>query len=80
MNRMSFIENSAPDLYFFKDCLPLFVKMVAFWVEMGMAYLEINKYPYSHEIDIPKCVNVYSIYRTKLGVIGFFVLSFLICF
>ena len=80
MNRMSFIENSAPDLYFFKDCLPSFVKMVAFWVEMGMAYLELNKLPYLHEIDIPKCVNVYSIYRTKLGVIGFFVLSFLICF
>jgi hypothetical protein len=43
-------------------------------------YLEINKLPCLHEIDIPKCINVYSIYRTKLGVIGFFVLSFLICF
>ena len=38
---------------------------------MGVAYLEINKFPYLHEIDIPKGVNVYSIYRTKLGVIGF---------
>ena len=49
--------------------------MVAFWAEMGVAYLEINKLPCLHEIDIPKCINVYSIYRTKLGVIGFFVLS-----
>jgi AraC-like DNA-binding protein len=47
-----------------------------FWV----SYLEINKLPCLHEIDIPKCINVYSIYRTKLCVIGFFVLSFLICF
>jgi hypothetical protein len=47
---------------------------------MGVAYLEINKLPCLHEIDIPKCMNVYLIYRTKLGVIGFFVLSFLICF
>jgi hypothetical protein len=54
-----------------------FVKMAAFWAEMGVAYLEINKLPCLHEIDIPKCINVYSIYRTKLGVIGFFVLSFL---
>jgi hypothetical protein len=38
------------------------------------------KVPCLHEIDIPKCINVYSIYRTKLCVIGFFVLSFLICF
>jgi hypothetical protein len=51
--------------------------MAVFWVEMGVAYLEINKRPCLHEIDIPKCINVYSIYRTKLGVIGFFVLSFL---
>jgi hypothetical protein len=49
--------------------------MVAFWAEMEVAYLEINKLPCLHEIDIPKCINVYSIYRTKLGVIGFFVLS-----
>ena len=44
-----------------------------------VAYLEINKLPCLHEIDIPKCINVYmySIYRTKVGVIGFFVLSFL---
>jgi hypothetical protein len=62
------------------DCLPSFVKMAAFWAEMGVAYLEINKLPCLHEIDIPKCINVYSIYRTKLGVIGFFVLSFSICF
>jgi hypothetical protein len=50
-----------------KDCLiPSFVKMAA-------AYLEINKLPCFHEIDIiPKCI--------KLGVIGFFVLLFLICF
>jgi hypothetical protein len=44
---------------------------------MGVAYLEINKLPCLHEIDIPKCINAYSIYRTKLGGIGFFVLSFL---
>jgi hypothetical protein len=54
--------------------------MVAFWAEMGVAYLEINKLPFLHEFDIPKCINVYLIYRTKLGVIGFFALSFLICF
>ena len=40
--------------------------MAAFWAEMGVAYLEINKLPRLHEIDIPKCINVYSIYRTKL--------------
>jgi hypothetical protein len=43
-------------------------------------YLEINKLPCLHEIDIPKCINVYLIYRTKLGVIVLFVLSFIICF
>ena len=47
---------------------------------MGVAYLEINKLPFLHEFDIPKCINVYLIYRTKLGVIGFFAFSFLICF
>ena len=57
---------------FIKDCLPSFVKMAAFLAEMGVAYLEINKLPCLHEIDIAKCINVYSIYRTKLGVIGFF--------
>jgi hypothetical protein len=31
--------------------------MVAFCVEMGVAYLEINKLPCLHEIDIPKCIN-----------------------
>jgi len=51
--------------------------MATFWAEMGVAYLEINKLPCLHEIDIPKCTNVYSIYRTKLGMIGFFVVSFL---
>ena len=50
--------------------------MAAFWAEMGVAYLEINKLPCLHEIDIPKCINVYSIYRTKLGMIGFFVFIF----
>jgi hypothetical protein len=35
-----------------------FVKMAAFWAEMGVAYLEINKLPSLHEIDIPKCINV----------------------
>ena len=79
MNRRSFIEKCSR-FVFIKDCLPSFVKMAAFWAEMGVAYLEINKLPCLHEIDIPKCINVYSIYRTKLGVIGFFVLSFLICF
>ena len=51
---------------------------------MGVAYLEVNKLPSLHEIDIPKCIKVqfrvYSIYRTKLGVISCSVLSFLICF
>jgi hypothetical protein len=28
--------------------------MAAFWAEMGVAYLEINKLPCLHEIDIPK--------------------------
>ena len=51
-------------------------RVVTIGAEMGVAYLEINKLPCLHEIDIPKCINVYSIYRTKLGVIGFFVLSF----
>jgi hypothetical protein len=51
--------------------------MAAFWAEMGVAYLEINKLSCLHEIDIPKCINLYSVYRTKLGMIGFFVLSFL---
>jgi hypothetical protein len=32
--------------------------MAAFWAEMGVAYLEINKLPCLHEIDIPKCINV----------------------
>jgi hypothetical protein len=49
--------------------------MAAFWAEMGVAYLEINILPCLHEIDIPKCINVYLIYRTILGGIGFFVLS-----
>jgi hypothetical protein len=30
---------------FIKDFLPSFVKMAAFWAEMGVAYLEINKLP-----------------------------------
>ena len=30
--------------------------MAAFWAEMGVAYLEINKLPCLHEIDIPKCM------------------------
>ena len=79
MNRRSFIENILR-FVFIKDCLPSFVKMAVFWVEMGVAYLEINKLPCLHEIEIPKCINVYSIYRTKLGGIDFFVLLFLICF
>jgi hypothetical protein len=28
--------------------------MVAFWAEMGVTYLEINKLPCLHDIDIPK--------------------------
>jgi hypothetical protein len=32
--------------------------MAAFWAEMGVAYLEINKLPWLHEIDIPKCIDV----------------------
>jgi hypothetical protein len=39
---------------FIKDGLPSFVKMAAFWAEMGVTYLEINKLPCLHEIDIPK--------------------------
>jgi hypothetical protein len=54
--------------------------MAAFWAEMGVAYLEINKLPSLQEIDKPKYINVYSIYRTKLGVTTFFVLPFLIYF
>jgi hypothetical protein len=34
------------------------VKMVAFWAEMGVAYLEINKLHCLHEIDTPMCINV----------------------
>ena len=77
MNRRNFIENSAPDLYLLRIVYH-HLSRSAFWTEMGVAYLEINKLPCLHEIDIPKCINVYSIYRTKLGMIGFFVLSFLI--
>jgi hypothetical protein len=69
MYRRSFIENCS-QFVFIKDCLPSFVKMVEFWTE-------INKLPCLHEIDIPKCINVYSIYRTKLDMIGCFVLSFI---
>jgi hypothetical protein len=36
----------------------------AFWAEMGVAYLKINKLPCLHELDIPKCINVY---KTILG-------------
>jgi hypothetical protein len=43
----------------------------------GGGLFEINKLPCLHEIEIPKCINVYSIFRAKLGVIGFFVLPFL---
>jgi hypothetical protein len=32
--------------------------LMAFRAEMGVAYLEINKLPCLHEIDIPKCINV----------------------
>jgi hypothetical protein len=42
MNRRSFIEKCSR-FVFIKDCLPSFVKMAAFWAEMGVAYLEINK-------------------------------------
>jgi hypothetical protein len=42
-----------------------------------VAHLEINKLTCLHEIDIPKCINVYLIYITQLGMISFFVLSFL---
>jgi hypothetical protein len=57
MYRRSFIENSAPDLYLLRIVYH-HVKMVAFWAEMGVAYLEINKLPCLHEIDIPECINV----------------------
>ena len=33
--------------------------MSAFWAEMGMAYLEMNKLQCLHEIDIPKYINVW---------------------
>jgi hypothetical protein len=32
--------------------------MAAFWAEMGVAYLEINKLPCSHEIDIPELAKI----------------------
>ena len=78
MNRRSFIENSAPDLYLLRIVNHHLLK----WRRSGRKWgwpiqKSIN---FLHEIDIPKCINVYSIYRTKLGVIGCFVLSFLICF
>ena len=81
MNRRSFIENSAPDLYL----LRIDYHHLSKWRRSGRkwgggALLEINKLPCLREIEIPKCINVYSIHRTKLGVIGFFVLSFLTCF
>jgi hypothetical protein len=44
--------------------------MAAFWAEMGVVYLEINKLPSYMK----------SMYNTKLGVLGCFILSFLICF
>jgi hypothetical protein len=45
MYRRSFIENSVPELYLLRIVYHLasFVKMAAFWEEMGVAYIEINK-------------------------------------
>jgi hypothetical protein len=40
--------------------------MAAFWAEMGVAHLEINKLTCLHEIDIPKCINV-TLHKTILG-------------
>jgi hypothetical protein len=79
MNRRSFIENSAPDLYLLRIVYHHLSKWQCSGQKWGWpaAYLEINKLPCLHEIDIPNCLNVYSIYRRKLGVIGFFVLLFL---
>jgi hypothetical protein len=34
------------------------INIAAFWAEMGVAYLEINKLHFLNEIDIPKCINV----------------------
>ena len=60
MYRRSFIELLKTVLPIcITDYLPSFVKMVAFWAEMGVAYLEMNKLQCLHEIDIPKYINVW---------------------
>ena len=49
---------SVPELYLLRIVYHLasFVKMAAFWVEMGVAYLEMYKHPCLLEIDIPMCI------------------------
>ena len=77
MNRRSFIENIAPDLHLLRIVYHHLSKWRRSGRKCGVAHLEINKLTCLHEIDIPKCINVYLIYITQLGMISFFVLSFL---
>ena len=78
---MSFIENTAPDLYLLRIVYHHLSKLWRSGQKWGWPIQKsINFLVYMKSTYIPKCINVYSIYRTKLGVIGFFVLSFLICF
>jgi hypothetical protein len=77
MNRRSFIENSAPDLYLLRLFTIICQNGGVLGGNGGGLFRNQYKLPCLHEIDIPKCINVYSIYRTKLGVNDFFVLLFL---
>ena len=84
MYRRSFIENSAPDLYL----LRIVYHHLSNWRRSGRKWgWPIQKsrnflvYMKSIYQSVQMCrFRVYSIYSTKLGVIGCFVLSFLICF
>ena len=51
MYRRSFIENSAPDLYILRI---VYHQNGGILGRNGVAYLEINKLPCLHEIDIPR--------------------------
>ena len=53
----SFIENSAPDLYLLR-IVYIICQNGGVLGGNGVAYLEINKLHFLHEIDIPKCINV----------------------
>jgi hypothetical protein len=53
----SFIENSAPDFYLLR-IVYIICQNGGVLGGNGVAYLEIKKLHFLHEIDIPKCINV----------------------